>query len=119
MELARKPKLVRVADYIALLICVSVFVSMLPGFGEVLLYASILFYLAIPGYAFTRAFFAHMLSDERFLALIAFSIAISSFVKVLIEVFLGRTVVPSTVILNFISIAMLGLAIIRDRGLHI
>lgn len=115
LKLVRKLKLVRIADYIALLICISVFVSMLPGFSDVIPYTHILFYLAIPGYAFTRVFFFQALVEEKFLALIAFSIALSAFFKVLTNILLRWTAVPSIAILSLLSMLMLGLAIVKDR----
>lgn len=92
---------------------------MLPGFSEALPYASTLFYLVIPGYAFMRTFFANVLGDEKFLALIAFSIALSTFIKVLTEVLLRGETAYGIVILDFLSIAMLSSAIIRDRGSNV
>jgi uncharacterized membrane protein len=113
--LARKLKPVEVADYIALLICLSAFVSLLPGLGEVIPYASIPFYLIIPGYAFVRSFLDHMPSDEKAVALVVFSIAMSTFVKVITEVFLEGYSMSGVVVLDILSLAMLGSAIARER----
>jgi len=103
------------ADYAALTLCVLVLVSLLPGFSGILPYTSIFFYLLVPGYAFVRAFFAQLSGIEKLLTLVAFSIAISTFVKVLIEVLLAGTAIPSVAVSSFLSIVMLGIAIVRDR----
>lgn len=114
-ELTWISAIARAADYAALLVCVLVLVSLLPGVSGIPPYASILFYLLVPGYAFVRTFLTQISSIEKLLALVAFSIAISTFVKVLLEVLLARSVIPDIAVSSFLSIAMLGLAIIRDR----
>jgi uncharacterized membrane protein len=102
-------------DYAALLVCVLVLFSLLPAFSEIPPYMSILFYLLVPGYAFVRAFFTQISNVEKLLGLVAFSIGLSTFVEVLIKAFMAGTRIPPVAVSSFLSIVMLGGAILRDR----
>jgi len=106
--------IVRAADYAALLVCVLALVSLIPGFSGIPPYASILFYLFVPGYAFVRLLFTQISGVEKLLAFVAFSIALSTFVEVLIRV-LAWTDIPGIAVSSFLSMVMLGIVIIRDR----
>ncbi|MGC8832276.1 MAG: hypothetical protein ACP5PQ_06830 [Thermoproteota archaeon] len=106
--------IVRMADYAALLACFLTLAPLIPGFSGIPPYASILFYLFIPGYAFVRAFFPQVSGVEKLLLVVAFSISLSAFVEVLIRV-LVRTDIPGVAVSSFLSMVMLGIVIVRDR----
>ena len=104
----------RMADYAALLVCFLTLVPLIPGFSGIPPYASILFYLFIPGYAFVRVFLPQISGVEKLLVLVAFSISLSALVEVLIKV-LARIDIPGVAMSSFLSMAMLGIVIVRDR----
>lgn len=104
----------RAADYAALSVCVLTLLLLLPGFSVIPPYASIMFHLFIPGYAFVRVFFTQISGFEKLLVLIAFSIAISTFVEVLIKVF-EIADVPGVAVSSFLSIVMLVAVILRNK----
>ncbi|MEM3464942.1 MAG: hypothetical protein QW566_00575 [Candidatus Jordarchaeales archaeon] len=104
----------RAADYAALSVCVLTLLFLLPGFRGIPPYASILFYLFIPGYAFIRVFFTQISGFEKLLLLVAFSIALSAFVEVVIRV-LVRIDIPGVAVSSFLTMVMLGIVIVRDR----
>ncbi|MEM2087170.1 MAG: hypothetical protein QXF52_00685 [Thermoproteota archaeon] len=106
--------IMRAADYAALSVCILTLLFLLPGFSGIPPYASILFYLFIPGYAFIRVFFTQISGFEKLLVLVAFSISLSTFVEVLIKVF-GIADVPGVAVSSFLSIVMLVAVILRNK----
>lgn len=113
--MVRISALARLVDYVTLLVCILTLIFLLPGFSGIPPYTSILFYLFVPGYAFVRAFLPQVSGVEKLLVLVAFSIALSTFVEALIRVLLARGDIPGVAVSSFLSIVMLAIVTIRDR----
>ena len=104
-----------VGDYVALALCLLIFLFSLPGFGGASTPIAAIFFLIIPGYGFTRAFFPKSPILDKMVMTIAMSIGVSTFTQSFLEVFLGDMAIPVMPILSAISMILIVYVIVRDR----
>ena len=74
-----------------------------------------LFYLTIPGYAFTRAFFTDSPFLDKITMVIAYSMAISTITIAFVDVFMTELGAPPIAFLVAISGMLIAYVIVRDR----
>lgn len=113
-------------NYFMFVFCIVVFVISLPGMMGVPIYAVALFFMVVPGYAFTGAFFPDIPNLERGLLIVGFGIAVPTFLEATLSVLLdmigmvgtgmGDVGISTLLILDGLTMILISYVIMRDRG---